>query len=366
MKKILYLIISCLISFSAAAGDKEILQQAYSVVLDNYIGDVTIPDIFNPSLKALEKLDKNLKLIQEKNTLTVYYKGKIHKIYSRPKDEKDAKKWAEFANYLLSELKKISPELVRRDFELVDIMLYHGLREFDKNSHYYPVLEIGQENEKIQGYSASLLDNDVLYTRLGTINSYTTEMFRKTLEEHQKVNGIVLDLRGNRGGYLKQALEIIDAFLSDGAVIYTTGREEGKRKIYRAESGEWYKGVPMVVLIDGKTASSAEVIAQALKENERARLVGGQTYGKNTVQNIYKLDNDAYLALTTERFFSPRNVPIEEIGIRPNVCSEVFETSSDIDELLAYPYNFMCKKLSRNSTFDLDVALRVLEKQMQK
>lgn len=356
---------SCWICFSAQAADKEVWQQVYGLLLDNYIDEVDLFKLFSPAVKALSLIDKNIRVAPGDKTVTIYYKGKMQKVFSLPQEERNAKKWAEVTNSVLEEVKKISPEMERKDFELTEMMLYHGMQEFDKNSRYFPVLDVGQKTEKIQGYNTSLLEGDILYIRLGTINDYTAEKFKETLSENKSVKGIVIDLRGNKGGYLRQALEISDAFIENGEIIYTLGKKTGKRKSYYAEHGEFFKNVPMVVLIDGKTASSAEVIAMALRENHRAQLIGGQSYGKNTVQNIYPLENGAHLALTTERFYSPKNIPIEEVGLHPNVCSEVFDTSSDIDELLSHPYNFACQKLSRQSSFDLDVALRVLQKQQQ-
>lgn len=362
MKKIIAAIFGfCCFAFSAAAGDKEVWQQVYRLLQDKYIDKAELSSLFVPSVNALSKIDKNVRVVLEKNSAAVYYNNKLYKIYSRPDDEYDAEKWADLTVYLLEELKKLSPQLQHKDFELTEVMLYNGLHGFDKHARYYPVLEIGQEQEKIQGYNSNILDGGILYIRLGTINDYTFERFQESMQKQADVNGIILDLRGNKGGYLKQALEIADSFLHEGKIIYTVGKEAGKRKTYTAHSGDYYHNVPMVVLVDGKTASSAEVLALALKEHGRAKLVGAQTFGKASVQNIYKLENGAYMSLTTERFFSPRGIPVEETGVRPNVCSEVFQTTSDIDELIAYPYNFMCPKLSRYSTFDLDVALRVLQ-----
>lgn len=351
----------CCFSFSAAAGDKEVWMQAYQLVDEKYIDKAELSSLFAPAVKALSKIDKNVRIVLEKNSVAVYYNNKLHKIYSRPDDDYDAKKWAEFTVYLLEEVKKLSPKLQQKDFELTEVMLYDGVRGFDKHARYYPVLEIGQKPEKIQRYHDSMLDDGIMYIRLGTINDYTFARFNESLQKYSDVKGIVLDLRGNQGGYLKQALEITDSFLHKGKIIYTQGKEAGKKKIYRAHAGEYYANVPMVVLVDGKTASSAEVLALALKEHGRAKLVGAQTFGKASVQNLYKLENGAAMSLTTERFFSPRGIPVAETGIRPNVCSEVFKLSSDIDELIAYPYNFMCQKLSRQSSFDLDVALHILK-----
>ena len=366
MKKIIFCLMCCLMSFSVSAGDKEVLQQVYGLILDNYIDNVEISSIFNPTFKALETLDKDVKIILEKKTVTIYYKGKMHKIYSRPKDEKDAKKWGEFTAYLLEEIKKISPKLEHKDFELVEVMLYHGIKDFDKNCHYYPTLEIGQEKEKIQGYNSSILDNNVLYIRLGTINDFTKKSFIETMKEGKDIKGIILDLRGNKGGYLKQALEITDSFISEGVMIYSQGKETEKQKTYVASEGEFYKNIPMIIIVDGKTASAAEVIVQTLREHNRAQIIGAQTYGKDTVQNIYRLENGGYISLTTEQFIGSRKIPINDIGIRPNVCSEVFAESSDIDEMLEYTYNFVCPKLARHSTYEVDVAMRILEKEMSK
>lgn len=358
MKKLLSLTLFLLcFAVSAHADDRAVLQQAYQLVLDKYIEPVEIPQLFEPAVKSLQDVDKNLRVVLEKNSVTVYYKNKMHKVYSRPQDGKDALAWAKFTDYLLSELKQISPILDNKDFELVEVMLYNGMRKLDKNSHYFPTLDIGQTTEKPQGYASGLVDDKVLYVRLGTINDYTAKKLSDDLQKPRELNGIVLDLRGNKGGYLAQALQIADNFLSSGKIIYTIGKDAGKRKNYRAHDGEFYKNVPMVVLVDGNTASSAEVLALSLKEHGRAKLVGAQTYGKNSVQNIYKLDNGAYMSLTTEKFYSPRGIPVEEVGLRPNICSEVFDTTSEIAELVAYHYNFMCPKLSRNSSYDLDVAL---------
>ena len=362
MKKFLFSVIFvCFFVFSALAGDKEVMQQAYQLILDNHINDIDLSSVFAPAFSSLNKIDKNIRLVLEKSGVSVYKNNKLIKVYSRPKNEKDAKEWAEFSYYILEELKKISPKIQHKDFELVEFILYNGIKKFDKNSNYFPVLDLGQTVEEIQGYNSGIINDGILYIRLGTINDYTAESLNDTLENSKDVKGILLDLRGNKGGYLKQAVNIADEFLSEGKIIYTLGKNKSVKKVYQAKKGEKFKSIPIVVLVDGKTASAAEVISVALKDNRRANVIGGQTYGKGTVQNIYALDNGAHLALTTEVIYGPRGLPVDEIGVRPSVCSEVFATTSNIDELINYPYNFLCKKLSRNSTFDLNVGLRVLE-----
>ncbi|MBQ8465893.1 MAG: hypothetical protein IJ545_07790 [Alphaproteobacteria bacterium] len=363
MKKIVLIIICCFLSWDVAAGDKELFRQVYDLLLNEYIEDVEFPTFFDPLFSSIEREDKDIDIVAGASTVTIYYKGKIHKVYAYPTEPKNAKKWAEFTDFLLTEVKKISPVLAHKDFELAEVMLYDGTRRFDKNMKYFPILDVGQKQEKIQAYNAGLQENGILYIRLGTINDYTTGEIIKTFKQFPSPKGIILDLRENKGGYLKQALDIADVFLSKGLMIYTIGKNQGKRKNYVAEDGELYKGIPMVVLVDGQTASAAEVIALSLQKNKRATIVGAQTYGKGTVQNIYKLENEAHLALTTEKFFGFGEFSVENIGMRPDVCSVVFnQEDDDMDKIVASGTEFECPQISRHSDFDLDVAEYILKK----
>jgi carboxyl-terminal processing protease len=236
-------------------------------------------------------------------------------------------------------------------------MLYNGIKEFDKNAKYFPILEIGQPIEKIQPYMSSLQDNNILYIRLGTINEYTADQFLQTVSAYPNVQGVILDLRGNKGGYLKYALDIADAFLNRGVMIYTIGRYIGKPKIYKANDVEFLKGKPIAVLVDGETASAAEIIAIALQKNNRAIIIGSQTYGKGTVQNIFTLNNGGAIALTTEEFLGFDKVIINKTGLKPDICSSFYETADDLDNILAKDVaHLKCPKIVNNSSIDEDIA----------
>ena len=361
MKKYIIIGIMCLFSFSAAADDKALLCQAFEIIKEKYIDEVNLSDIVVGGLKALSKEDKNIRIASEKNTATIYYKGRLQKIFTHPWQGNDASKWADFVINVIEGGKQISPDLRRQDFELAEVFLYEGIKAFDKNSHYYPVLEIGQEFIKPEAYHASLHE----YLRLGTINEQTIKDFNQTMEKYQDLQGIILDLRGNKGGYLKYALQIADMFLNDGVMIYTTGRNKGKRNIYRATEGELYAQAPIVILVDGYTASSAEVIAMVLHEKERAILVGSQTYGKESVQNIYKLDNGARLALTTERFYSAKNTSLKETsGLRPDICTAKSETIENFYETRSPSDNRFCPRTFNKPNEDIDIAKELILKQL--
>ena len=153
VKKVWVYVLSLIyLSTSAYAGDKEVWRQVYRLFETNYIDEINISDIFNPSIKALEKIDKNVRIAAEEKTVTLYYQGRLNRTYTRPFDEKDAELWADFTTYLMNEFKKVSPELDNHDFEMTDIMLYNGVKAIDNGMHYYPSLDIGQEKEKIRRY----------------------------------------------------------------------------------------------------------------------------------------------------------------------------------------------------------------------
>ena len=131
--------------------------------------------------------------------------------------------------------------------------------------------------------------------------------------------GLVLDLRNNPGGLLTTAVEVADAFLEGGLVASTRGRTEAANRLYRAGPGDRLRGAPMAVLIDVGTASSAEVVAGALRDQRRALLLGARSFGKGSVQTVVDLGNGDALKLTTARYYTPGGRSIQAAGIVPDV-----------------------------------------------
>ncbi len=133
------------------------------------------------------------------------------------------------------------------------------------------------------------------------------------------LRGLVLDLRDNPGGLLNQAVSISDLWLNDGLIVYTQGREESQRQDYHARAllaeGEY----PMVVLVNGGSASASEIVAGALQDHERALVIGTSTFGKGSVQTVYPLEDGAGLRLTTALYYTPSGRSIQEVGIEPDI-----------------------------------------------
>ncbi|UUV07987.1 S41 family peptidase [Ruegeria sp. YS9] len=165
--------------------------------------------------------------------------------------------------------------------------------------------------------------------RVTTFNDQTfpnlQEGLREKIEEAggiDKVNGVVLDLRNNPGGLLTQAIKVSDAFLNEGEIVSTRGRdpEEGER--FNATPGDLAEGKPIVVLINGGSASASEIVAGALQDHRRAIVVGTKSFGKGSVQTVMPLRGDGAMRLTTSRYYTPSGRSIQALGVSPDIIVE--------------------------------------------
>jgi carboxyl-terminal processing protease len=138
-------------------------------------------------------------------------------------------------------------------------------------------------------------------------------------ESGGKLRGLVLDLRNNPGGVLDAAVEVSDAFLEDGTIVSAQGRSAESRFRMEAMEGDLARGAPIAVLVNEGSASAAEIVAGALRDNGRAKLLGQKTFGKGSVQTVLPLEDGQALKLTTSRYFTPSGVSIHERGIEPDV-----------------------------------------------
>ena len=133
--------------------------------------------------------------------------------------------------------------------------------------------------------------------------------------------GIILDLRDDPGGLLDQAIDVSDLFLSEGRIVSTVGRHPESQQSYDARAGDIAAGIPIVLLVNSRSASSSEIVTAALQDNRRAVVVGSNTYGKGTVQTVFTLPNDGELILTWSRFHAPSGYALQDLGVLPNLCT---------------------------------------------
>ncbi|MBL9214872.1 MAG: S41 family peptidase [Opitutaceae bacterium] len=174
--------------------------------------------------------------------------------------------------------------------------------------------------------NAVLRPGGIGYLQITQFSERTGEEFAAALEdlERRNLRALVIDLRNNPGGLLDAAIAVCDAFFEAGElIVYTQGRGPESRENYRAEGGHARRTYPVAILVNGGTASAAEIVAGAMKDTKRAVVVGEKTFGKGSVQSVIELRNGEGLRLTTARYYTPSGVTIHEKGIQPQVEIEV-------------------------------------------
>ena len=172
-------------------------------------------------------------------------------------------------------------------------------------------------------------EGDTVVLRITTFNDQTypnlVDGLEKQVEEAggmENINGIVLDLRNNPGGLLNQAIRVTDAFLEKGEIVSTRGRYSRDSERYNAKAGDLANGKPIVVLINGGSASASEIVAGALQDHRRAIVVGTRSFGKGSVQTVMPLRGEGAMRLTTSRYYTPSGRSIQALGVSPNIIVE--------------------------------------------
>jgi carboxyl-terminal processing protease len=186
---------------------------------------------------------------------------------------------------------------------------------------------------KVKSVKSRILEKNYGYVRISSFQSGTGESLKEALASLKKENlghlkGLVLDLRNNPGGVLNAAVEVSDAFLKSGLIVYTEGRIENSEMRFNAAPDDLIDGAPMVVLINAGSASASEIVAGALQDQKRAVIMGEKSFGKGSVQTILPTSNGAAVKLTTARYYTPSGRSIQAEGIEPDIILENLKLES--------------------------------------
>jgi carboxyl-terminal processing protease len=183
-------------------------------------------------------------------------------------------------------------------------------------------VNLTRETIRVASVRSRMLEPGYGYVRISAFQADTAASFQTQIDKLQangKLRGLVLDLRSNPGGLLLAAVQVADDLLDKGNIVSTRGRISISDSKFDATPGDRLNGAPMVVLVDAGSASAAEVLAGALRDNKRARVVGSRTFGKGSVQTVLPLDNGDSVKLTTARYYTPSGKSIQASGIVPDV-----------------------------------------------
>jgi len=179
---------------------------------------------------------------------------------------------------------------------------------------------------KVLSVKSRTLEPGYGYIRIAQFQANTGTEMRKAIEKLRKesktLKGFVIDLRNNPGGVLQAAVDVADAFIKDGLIVYTEGRLPNSKSQFRATPDDIVEGLPIVVLINGGSASASEIVAGALQDHKRAVIMGTESFGKGSVQTVMPLSETSAIKLTTARYFTPNGRSIQAHGIAPDITVE--------------------------------------------
>ncbi len=219
----------------------------------------------------------------------------------------------------------------------------------------------------------SRLEGNTAILRISTFNDQTYPNLRDGLEEMieevgglDNLNGVVIDLRNNAGGLLSEAIRVSDAFLDQGEIVSTRGREPQDGDRFNATPGDMIEGLPMVVLVNGGSASASEIVAGAFQDHRRAVIVGTNTFGKGSVQSVMPLPGNGAMRLTTSLYYTPSGRSIQALGVAPDILVEQrdpIELSEEEEESVFRRNEASLRGALQNSTLSEDQIRQLEEEQ---
>lgn len=356
--KFLLTFVAIWLSVFPAMADTDVITNAYAMLNSDYINQINNREITIKGLQALSEADKMLRFSPGKSKLFVYYKRRMVRSFIYPNDKAGISEWADFSKKVISFAVKLSPKIEIIDFEMEDRFVQSVFKGLDGYSHYYGEFADSEIKTGLRRSFAARMLDDIIVIKIASFQKGIAEQVIQAVNQCANCKGAILDIRGNHGGLLDEALKVTDAFLDEGIITYTSGKENKVPQFYTAAVGDIFQNKPLAILVDGFTASAAEVLAAALSEQNRAVLIGTQTYGKGSIQNIVNLGNNRAMSLTTAHFFTPSGAEIDKAGLMPAVCTGGIH---DVGEI----HDAVCNRADHflNDT-DVDVAVKYLKNEL--
>jgi carboxyl-terminal processing protease len=218
----------------------------------------------------------------------------------------------------------------------------------------YVDFEIVRKRIKILNIKSEVVQDKIGYVKIIVFDSEIARYFKESVNQllAQGAEGLIIDLRDNPGGSYDQVVEIADALLPEGLIVYTEDREKNRKEKY---SDAKELNIPIAVLVNGNSASASEILAGALKDHKKGILIGTKTFGKGLVQEVVPLEDGSGLKVTVAKYFTPSGVCIQDIGIKPDLEVQVPEKYK----------NFPVSQIPKDEDIQLQTAVEVLRAKLQ-
>lgn len=343
--KIFALIIFCFFSTGVLADDSAFFSSVLTTVQQKHLTSINIEDFTISGLKGFFSSYKDLTFSNGSDMVYLYHQNQQIAMLRKPENSQDINAWADITAAISKKLAK----LFNQNSSLItEYIVFFSVQSLQDHSRYHFSSENTASPQDDTYYN--MLDEQILYLKFSNFNSDNSTAIRTAIEKYPDNKGIIIDLRGNQGGPINEAITIAKLFIDEGIILSTKGKTFGSEKYYISDTKSAISK-PLAILIDQNTASSAEILAAALKEQAQAILIGTTSFGKGSYQETYMFENGGKLTLTVGEYFTPSGKNIDQKGLSPDYCiinDQLFEQSP-------------CPKQNReNQLFDIEFAVEKL------
>ncbi len=222
-------------------------------------------------------------------------------------------------------------------------------------------IKITRDIIKIQSVYIKTIDKKVLYVHVTSFDQKVVEGVEKAMKEHSKAEGIILDLRNNPGGLLDQAVGLVDLFVEKGVIVSQKGKAKGENVEYKANKENSDTNTPIVVLVNGGSASASEIVSGALQDFNRSIIVGEKTFGKGSVQIVMPIGEDEALKLTVARYYLPSGRTIQAVGVTPDIIVHYGKIEQNEDPILLKERDLKKHLESELEKIDINTTIKTIK-----
>ena len=315
MMKKFYIFLFALLINSSIASAYEFLEvnKLYRLLGDKHETSTDFRSISIKGAKTLNDFDKDFRLFNSHTKAYLYYKNNLVKVLDLPTEDSSAEAWRTTLTDILSTYNQYSSISDENKQRLEKLVIKNVAKNIDKNSRI--------EEDSLKSKKLSFkIKNNIIYISSQNFYNGLADDIKKITSENTNTVGLILDLRNNKGGDFAEAVKVADLFLDNSLIAYSV--ENGKTNYYNSSKGDVLEGKQIVVLVNNKTASAAEIVTAALGEQSRATIIGTKTYGKGSIQSVYHIDN-RNLYVTSGFTYTPSGKMINEAGIIPQICTGI-------------------------------------------
>lgn len=327
--------------FSAFAYEFNKIDTFFNILEQDYSGNADLKKLLIKGFSGLTKYDNELRLYASDSKAFLYKKQNLIATFDFPLID-NPKQWKCLLDDIYTTAAKYSPNLRKNVSKFENDTLEIMAHNLDK----YSRLGVSARPSTVLTTNTQ---NNILYVSFQNFYDGFTDDLRKLISNNPTIEGMILDLRENRGGSFNEALKTADLFLDEALITYRIEKDTQRQKFYTAEKGDILANKPIVILTNEHTASAAEIVAAALSEQSRATLIGTKTYGKGSIQKIYDFAQEK-LYVTHGYFYSPSGKNINETGILPKICTGInhgchFSDKTNPQKDILTAINFIKKNL---------------------